>query len=1644
MHTQFSETSSIKSLTTLTSLAQIDALNSIGLYSLRDLAEFKPCRYAEILIGSLENGNIRDLNLSEYLDNAKVEELTEEELAGLGKLPIIDIKGIGEGYTEIFNTLFSIYTIEELAGFAAFKEAKAIIIHKINDTFYEKPSAPEELIPKLIGSTHTQVRFSNYIKEKEYIIENARLDFLAAEDEPTPEDEFIDAFIRSKFKFHLGYLALFKQKWVNAGTHLGEIIHSLALAPGESRNIAFVEWYSKQLSSRSEDTEASENLNSEFYQNRALNEVVSTTAKEHQMGRTEIDATTETTGESKTSGFGGGTAAGASGKADLTAITGFPLEVAGAGMATVAGSTGKSKVYSKSTTQGTLVSETSGERSVTGEVMQNIADSTVQNSSNVRSLMSTVVVEDTQSGGQNAQTRNITNYNHSHALTMQYFEVLQKYNTNTFTDKLTPVLYLPFNPIDFNIDIIRKYWPIFKFHLKQVFPEVKVNAYDTFIKDFNPANGAFDPSDNVRIDRIKINKYVSYSDGVRVNIISPMERNKDVKVLISGQDMNRFLDLKIFSDSYEYVNYYNVLRYQNKDIDTFNSKSSIEIDEVIKAKFLSNFKEVLKSQLIRYVGDKDKVEEGGLTSDDFNRIAIGRSRTKIQDQIRDSESNYSILNGEQTVYLRLNIDYDLVDKHGNTTSVTQTYDETLTFDELNVDNNDWSFDISTHIISQLETIADINASDVLEELESHFQTYKYGYTKYLLNYIEKEQIIDVIEHLGIITNSADIPLTQIIDPNPLGITENLLIFKLKEADNLYVGDIAETFTFSAIQKISGKKDVLEIMGTGTKKETSYQGKPAIHYSLVSESSDLGKQKTKYHLNIYVSSKATSDKKYPFYGQIKTTQIIGHQINTNNATIQGFANKAEGKTITLNFKLSIPIMRPNPNGDGPPIGEVQEIEASIKIDFDLKKQADSSIADIINDYIENLKEYEQKIKKKHVKNTVFLPSHGVFGEAILGLSNASEYINVSRFYNWQDSPIPNSAPNIADVSVNENYSKEISDSINPNVPVSVLNQISPQQMPGTSLNTALGAIQNGNMFRDMSKSAELNSTLSDLATLANNTAQLAGTLSGEAAANALNAAVELGKQVAGMVNTAMGTNVASPPATQTEKGAAKNALEEMPTNPDGTVSPTDNSIANGMGTPVNPTPEPSGGGQTGTGGGTNSGGGNGSNGGNGGTGTGGSSGGNTGNAPADSKADEQEVSGAFKLNIGLPQDTCYTTLNMMEIIENFIPDSVEEQFGEFMEQWKKTFTAEDDSDGFTLIPYVLKIPEISGKIKGVELSAKLNDDKTLKRMMYEGLNLVDELIDLQREVMYHFAFLKLGFRGPRASNYDGTWAEAEVIFKKIKGQSLQLDPGGKPCGSVTYFFGGELLEPDSTGLNFNRMNGAFALFSEESEFCNFNVSHSELVSSDTFKVSFNGEFEVIPTFANLIDKIQEYYSAKLRQIVRDRSDRDKIEATIIDMLVDMIDQDSYLDAFMTYMGFSRSTIVSTLTTLSALRSAGLDPVENFKDILKALLKTFASLDTIAVKLLSLSFDLIFLPYALIEPTWKQEVSIDVDVSYKDGFNGGWQAKPSGKIGEFPWADLTYNNSVGTKNIIAYHVTHPQGLLGMNNEKYLSDQDFTPLQ
>ena len=49
-----------------------------------------------------------------------------------------------------------------------------------------------------------------------------------------------------------------------------------------------------------------------------------------------------------------------------------------------------------------------------------------------------------------------------------------------------------------------------------------------------------------------------------------------------------------------------------------------------------------------------------------------------------------------------------------------------------------------------------------------------------------------------------------------------------------------------------------------------------------------------------------------------------------------------------------------------------------------------------------------------EDLVPLPSGGVFAEAVLGRSNSAEKLDITRFWNWQDSPIPLPAPDIAAV------------------------------------------------------------------------------------------------------------------------------------------------------------------------------------------------------------------------------------------------------------------------------------------------------------------------------------------------------------------------------------------------------------------------------------------------------------------------------------------------------------------------------------------------------------------------------------------------------------------------------------------------------
>jgi hypothetical protein len=250
----------------------------------------------------------------------------------------------------------------------------------------------------------------------------------------------------------VGAVLTYRQSWFPHGLALGHLLHSMALAPGESTRIAMVDWTRRVRASTDEVTTQLEQVASDVSRNRALSEVTSSVAREAQSGFSESasEATQRQAatsyGESKTN-----------------------LETAGVfgtlGASLFGGSLGGPKVSSfgastaTSTSSGWASSKSSseGERSLNASLMQNVADRTQQAASSTRDRRATTVVETSQQEGEALTTRIVTNYNHMHALTVQYFEVVQVYRVVLELADLVPCLFVPMKLVTFNDRVVRRY-----------------------------------------------------------------------------------------------------------------------------------------------------------------------------------------------------------------------------------------------------------------------------------------------------------------------------------------------------------------------------------------------------------------------------------------------------------------------------------------------------------------------------------------------------------------------------------------------------------------------------------------------------------------------------------------------------------------------------------------------------------------------------------------------------------------------------------------------------------------------------------------------------------------------------------------------------------------------------------------------------------------------------------------------------------------------------------------------------------------------------------------------------------------------------------------------------------------------------------
>jgi hypothetical protein len=189
-----------------------------------------------------------------------------------------------------------------------------------------------------------------------------------------------------------GHLLHFKQEWIADGYSMGRLLYSLPLAPGQKKQIAVLDWERRESAVRQESLEEQESLTATLSRDRDIGEMVNSVLTESSRGGSSAN----------TSSVGGGIGIGA-----ILGPVGGLLGVGGGA------SNANSSAWQNSS------------RNVSANSLQTLRDRTSQAAAAMRAQRSTVIQSVAQGERVSVVTETVANYNHCHAMTMEYFEVLR-------------------------------------------------------------------------------------------------------------------------------------------------------------------------------------------------------------------------------------------------------------------------------------------------------------------------------------------------------------------------------------------------------------------------------------------------------------------------------------------------------------------------------------------------------------------------------------------------------------------------------------------------------------------------------------------------------------------------------------------------------------------------------------------------------------------------------------------------------------------------------------------------------------------------------------------------------------------------------------------------------------------------------------------------------------------------------------------------------------------------------------------------------------------------------------------------------------------------------------------------------------------
>lgn len=237
-------------------------------------------------------------------------------------------------------------------------------------------------------------------------------------------DPLVNAHLDAMDEPAEGVILYHEQGWYGRGLALGNLLHSIALAPGEVTQVAMTNWNHTTRATDTETVSQADSRSEASQQNRAIADIQSATMQQHESGGSSESS------DSSSSAFG---RSSIEARASYNLFSGLKGSVAG-----TSSSSGASH------TVATAVTHSAGDKSLTMGANQNINALTQRHAEAARTRRAAVVREVTQSEDETLTTRVVANYNHMHALTVMYFEVIEVFSLKTRVVDAERVIFLPF------------------------------------------------------------------------------------------------------------------------------------------------------------------------------------------------------------------------------------------------------------------------------------------------------------------------------------------------------------------------------------------------------------------------------------------------------------------------------------------------------------------------------------------------------------------------------------------------------------------------------------------------------------------------------------------------------------------------------------------------------------------------------------------------------------------------------------------------------------------------------------------------------------------------------------------------------------------------------------------------------------------------------------------------------------------------------------------------------------------------------------------------------------------------------------------------------------------------------------------------